>query len=232
MNRPDVKRGASSDSHPHGPLPADRSLREPRWPAAVAALAVGGLYWALPAGLTVGPRWLFPALIVAALVPTIISHRTGRHDLDRALGFMVTSLVTAGMILSVGLLIGALPSHRESPIELLVSATCLWTTNVLVFALWYWRLDAGGPHGRDSRPGHVAGAFLFPQMTMPRRGAGEQTWSPNFIDYLFLAFNTSTAFSPTDTPALARWGKVLMMLQSIVSLTVLALLAARAVNML
>jgi hypothetical protein len=108
-------------------------------------------------------------------------------------------------------------------------------TNILVFALWYWRLDAGGPLRRDSRVGHPDGAFLFPQMTMfpeAKIAAGQQTWSPNFLDYLFLAFCTSTAFSPTDTPALARWGKLLMMLQSMISLTVLALLAARAVNIL
>ena len=108
-------------------------------------------------------------------------------------------------------------------------------SNILVFALWYWRLDAGGPHGRDAQLGHVAGAFLFPQLTMlpdAKTGAGQEHWSPNFFDYLFLAFNTSTAFSPTDTPVLARWGKVLMMLQSIISLAVLAILAARAVNIL
>ena len=93
----------------------------------------------------------------------------------------------------------------------------------------------GGPHGRDLRVGHPDGAFLFPQMTMPadeKVKAGQHTWSPNFLDYLFVAFNTSTAFSPTDVPVLARWGKVLMMLQSIISLTVLVLLAARAVNIL
>jgi hypothetical protein len=91
------------------------------------------------------------------------------------------------------------------------------------------------PSGRETREGHASGAFLFPQMTLlpeARRAAGQDTWSPNFLDYLFLAFNTSTAFSPTDTPALARWGKALMMLQSLLSLTVLALLAARAVNIL
>ena len=117
----------------------------------------------------------------------------------------------------------------------MLSATSLWTTNTLVFALWYWRLDAGGPHGRESRLGHSNGAFLFPQMTMlpqAKAAAGQETWSPNVLDYLFLAFNTSTAFSPTDTPALARWAKLLMMLQSLISLTVLALLAARAVNIL
>jgi hypothetical protein len=111
----------------------------------------------------------------------------------------------------------------------------LWLTNILVFALWYWRLDAGGPHGRESEPGHSDGAFLFPQMTIlhDAKAAGNfDAWSPNFVDYLFLAFNTSTAFSPTDTPALARWAKLLMMLQSLISLTVLALLAARAVNIL
>ena len=118
---------------------------------------------------------------------------------------------------------------------LLLSSTSIWTANILVFALWYWRLDAGGPHGRESRLGHAAGAFLFPQMTMlpnAKAAAGQEMRSPNFLDYLFLALNTSTAFSLTDTPVLARWGKVLMMLQSIISLTVLALLAARAVNIL
>jgi uncharacterized membrane protein len=132
-------------------------------------------------------------------------------------------------------LIIALPKHTESPEELLASAAALWATNILVFALWYWRLDAGGPHSRDRRQEHTDGAFLFPQMTLSppaKREMGEQNWSPNFFDYLYIAFNTSTAFSPTDTPVLARWGKVLMMLQSVISLTVLALLAARAVNIL
>jgi len=206
---------------------------EPRWPAVVAVVSAGGLYLALPSDLTIGPRWLFPALIGGFLVPTVISHQMGRHHLDRVLGFFLTTLVTVEMIVSVILLVRALPSQLESPTALLFSAASLWTTNILVFALWYWRLDAGGPHGRDARPGHAEGAFLFPQMTMlpeAKAAAGQEMWSPNFVDYLFLAFNTSTAFSPTDTPALERWGKVLMMLQSIISLTVLAVLAARAIN--
>ena len=123
----------------------------------------------------------------------------------------------------------------HTPLALLLSAASLWATNILVFALWYWRLDAGGPHQRDKRAGHPDGAFLFPQMTMSAealREAGQQDWSPNFIDYLFLAFNTSTAFSPTDVPVLARWAKLLTMLQSLLSLLILALLAARAVNLL
>jgi hypothetical protein len=209
--------------------------QEPRWPAAVAVLAVGGLYLALPAGLTVGPRWLFPALIGMLLVPTVISHRVGRHNLNRRLGLGVVTLVTVQMVLSVILLIAALPSHRESPDALLVSAASLWTTNILVFALWYWRLDAGGPHGRDSRLRHTSGAFLFPQMTLSpeaKEASGTDMWSPNFVDYLFLAFNTSTAFSPTDTAVLSRWAKALTMIQAAISLAVLAVLAARAVNIL
>ena len=212
----------------------DRWDPEPRWPALIAILAVGGLYLALPANLTVGPRWLFPAIVIALLIPTVISHRTGKHNLNKFFGFTVTGVVTLAMIVSVALLIKALPSHKESPTELLISAVSLWFANILVFALWYWRLDAGGPYQRDKQPGHSNGSFLFPQMTSKEalREGNEQDWSPNFVDYLFLAFNTSTAFSPTDTLVLARWAKILMMLQSLLSLLIIALLAARAVNIL
>jgi hypothetical protein len=193
------------------------------------------LYAALPRYLVIGPHWLFPAIVLTLLVPTVISHGTGHHRLNRFFGFTVNLVITVGLFASVGLLIRALPAHQESPTDLLLSAAALWFTNILVFGLWYWRLDAGGPHGRDKRFGHPEGAFLFPQMTMTdeaKAAADEHGWSPNFADYLFLAFNTSTAFSPTDVPVLARWAKFLMMLQSLVSLTVLALLAARAVNIL
>jgi len=208
---------------------------EPRWPAVTAALAVAGLYFALPESLIVGPRWVFPALIVVLLIPTMVTHARQLHTLNRIFGFATTSVITVGMIASVVLLVQALPQHKETPTELLTSAAALWATNVLVFTLWYWRLDAGGPHSRDKRLEHTDGSFLFPQMTMPlaaKKAADEVNWSPNFFDYLFLAFNTSTAFSPTDVPVLARWAKILMMLQSVISLTVLALLAARAVNIL
>jgi Protein of unknown function (DUF1345) len=216
------------------PIP-ERWDPEPRWHALIAVIAVGGLYTALPSSLIVGPRWLFFAVVVLLLVPTVISHIRNNHRLNQMLGFTVNGVVTLGMIGSVVLLISALPEHKETPTQLLLSAASLWFTNILVFALWYWRLDAGGPHGREKISGHQDGAFLFPQMTMTpeaKTEAGEHDWSPNFVDYLFLAFNTSTAFSPTDVPVLERWAKVLMMLQSLISLTVLALLAARAVNIL
>jgi hypothetical protein len=214
---------------------ADHRAGEPRWHALIAILAVGGLTLALPPGLTLGPRWLFPTVIGVLLVPTVALHRSGRHQLDRGLGFVVSSVMTLELVASVVRLVTALPSRQEGPTALLVSAASIWVSNILVFAVWYWRLDAGGPHGRDAELGHVAGAFLFPQLTMlpgAKAAAGQEHWSPNFVDYLFLAFNTSTAFSPTDTPVLRRWGKLLMMLQSLISLTVLALLAGRAVNIL
>ena len=190
---------------------------------------------ALPEYLTVGPRWLIPVLVGVLVVPLVISHRRGAHRLDVALGVTVTAVVTAAMIASLGLLVAALPSHKESPTALLLSATSLWFTNILIFALWYWRFDAGGPHRRDAREDHAIGSFLFPQMTLLpgiKQAGGQRPWAPHFVDYLFLAFNTSTAFSPTDTPVLTRWAKIMMMLQSLISLTVIAILAARAVNML
>ena len=206
------------------------SGKEPRWLALIAMLATGLVYAALPSNLSVGPDWLLVALMGVVIVAALISHRIGNHKADKLIGYTASVILTVAMIWSLGLLVAAIPRHEIDPRTLLRSAVALWVTNVLVFALWYWRLDAGGPHERDKVPGHKDGAFLFPQMTLET--SSELNWSPNFVDYLFLAFNTSTAFSPTDTPALSRWAKILMMLQATISLTVLALLAARAVNVL
>ncbi len=198
---------------------------EPRLPAIIALLAVGGIYTALPSFLTLGPRWLLLAVVGILLIPTVISLRTGHHDLNSA-------VITFALVLSLVLLIKALPTRVEAAPELLRSAGALWLTNILVFALWYWRLDGGGPLQRDRRGAHTEGAFLFPQMTEYSKTAIEKNWSPRFIDYLFIAFNTSTAFSPSDTPVLSRWAKVLTMLQSAISLIIVALLASRAIGIL
>lgn len=211
------------------------STREPRWPAALALLAVGGLRLAIPESLSFGPDWLLLVVVVLLLIPTAWARYRGSSALSRNLGIVLNSVVTADMVYSLVLLVIAMPQHRESPRALLQSAAALWIVNILVFACWYWRLDAGGPHARDLRGAHTDGAFLFPQMTLnaqTRHAMGEEKWSPRFVDYLFLAFNTSTAFSPTDSPVLSRWAKVLMMLQAFISFTTVALLAARAVNIL
>ena len=208
---------------------------EPRWPALLALLGVCGLRLALPNALSIGPRWLLLLVVGLLAVPTVWARRGGSHTVNQVLGYLLNSLVTADMLWSLGLLVRALPSHSESPLAMLRSAACLWVVNILVFASWYWRLDAGGPHARDLRDEHDDGAFLFPQMTLPddvKETMGLQHWSPHFIDYLFLAFNSSTAFSPTDAPVLSRWAKALMMTQSLISFATVALLAARAVNIL
>ena len=212
------------------------SEREPIWPPVVAMLAIGGLYAALPATLLAGaPRWLLVSIVVGMIVPMVILHYAGNHALHQTLGYILNSIVTVALIFSLALLLFEVTQHEVSPPQLLRSAALLWLANILIFASWYWRLDGGGPHARARTVGHSDGAFLFPQMTMPaeaKAAAGEKEWAPNFVDYLFLAFNTSTAFSPTDVPVLSRWAKGIMMVQALISLLVIALLAGRAVNIL
>ena len=203
---------------------------EPRWPAVLALLALGGLHSLLPEPLRLGPDWLMIVVVSVLLVPAIVAHRAGRMDLNHVLSHVVLGSVTFSMVWSLTLLITRLPAHRDTPLTLLRAASALWVANVLVFASWYWRLDAGGPNQRDLRESHAEGAFLFPQMVLP--GKHSRGWRPGFVDYLFLAFNTSTAFSPTDVPVLSRWAKLMMMVQASISLTTVALIAARAVNIL
>jgi len=205
-------------------------IREPRWPAFVAMLAAALLYLALPEPLSLGPSWLLLAIVLVLLIPIIATYRVGRHNVSRALTFIANGVITVALVASLIFLIQGLPERRESPKDLLRSAGLLWLTNILVFALWYWKLDAGGPLERDRRRGRLESSFLFPQMTS--HDGVNSAWSPHFMDYLFLAFNTSTAFSPTDTAVLSRWAKAGMMLQSLMSLTIIALLAGRAVNIL
>ncbi|MGI8958741.1 MAG: hypothetical protein ACR2IV_03065 [Bryobacteraceae bacterium] len=206
---------------------------EPRWPAAVAVVATAMLYLSLPERLTAGPNWLLLVVMCILLAATMAAHRTGNTKLNFQLGLLLSAVMTAAMIWSLGELVAGLPAKREAPTGLLRAASALWLSNILVFASWYWRLDAGGPHSRDLRQSHSEGAFLFPQMTQrPGTNPAARAWKPGFMDYLFLAFNTSTAFSPTDVPVLSRWAKALMMVQSLISLGTIAILAARAINIL
>jgi hypothetical protein len=212
-----------------------RPEAQPHWPAVAASFAVGVVYYAMPDALIVGPRWLPLLLTALLLIPGGISLHAGKVRVNEILAYSCLGVITLTLISSLTLLILRLPGHKDSPIELLRAAGALWVSNILVFASWYWRLDGGGPNERDKRGVHTDGAFLFPQMAMDqslRKQTGEDNWSPGFIDYLFLAFNTSTAFSPTDVPVLSRWAKVLMIVQSMISLMTVALLAARAVNIL
>jgi len=207
---------------------APKITPEPRWPAFVAMLAAGGVYFALPERLSVGPGWGLLAVIVVLMVPIAVSNRRGEYHITRPLVVIANGAITAGMITSLVWLIEGIPQHRDSPMALLRGALALWFTNIVVFALWYWKFDAGGPSRREARTGRLKSSFLFPQM-LDEEGR-DPNWSPQFMDYLFLAFNTSTAFSPTDTAVLSRWAKAGVMLQSLISLAIVLLLAARAVN--
>ena len=215
---------AAKPANPHQPV----------WPATLAVLAVGVLHLSLPEPLTFGPSWLLLAVVIVLLVPLYIARMRGSFALNQGLGYALLGVVTAEMLWSLFLLVHALPGHQLAPAALLRSAAVLWVTNILVFASWYWRLDAGGPHARHLAGAHTKGDFLFPQMTLApaTQKPVDPAWTPDYVDYLFLAFNTSTAFSPTDSPVLSRWAKVFMMMQSTISLVTLALLAARAINIL
>lgn len=218
-----------SDSTEHVDKP------EPRWQVILALIAVACIYAALPPWFTVGPTWLLPVLIAALLIPTVVTHRMGRHSVNHALGIVINAITTLALIGSVVLLVTALPAHREAPLVLLRSGAELWLTNVLVFALWYWRLDGGGPNVRDRRREFGSCSFVFPQMQIEKveRGRfGVERWRPGFVDYLFIAFTQSSTFGPTDAPLLARWAKVLTMCQIFISLSIVVLLISRAVGIL
>ena len=193
-------------------------------------LAAGGVYFALPEPLSVGPSWLLLAVIVLLMIPIAISAQRGDHRVTRILTLVGNITITLALIAALIRLVQGIPEHLETPGALLRSAIALWVSNILISALWYWKLDGGGPLQREMPNGMANSSFLFPQMT--GKAGADPEWVPNFVDYLFLAFNTSTAFSPTDTAVLSRWAKLGTMLQSLISLTIIALLAARAVNIL
>jgi hypothetical protein len=210
---------------------------EPRWPVIVAACAAVALHFALPAALRPGTPWFLFFVVGTLVVAASVFRRLGMHRENSWASYGVLGALALGLLYGVVALIIGLMRKTENATELLTSAAVLWTSNVIVFASWYWRIDGGGPNERERREAHTRGAFLFPQMTLTPPGgdvslAEEEGWRPSFVDYLFLAFNTSTAFSPTDVPPLSVWAKGAMMLQSVISLATVVVLAGRAVNIL
>ena len=206
---------------------------EPFWEAQLAVLVTIVLYVVLPAKLTVGPRWLVPALEGALLIGLVVStpylHHT-QSPFHRRLTIALIAVVTAANFTAEGLLINNLLNGGGSGGRALVmSAAAIWFTNVAVFGLWFWEIDRGGPHMRTA-PKARAPDFLFPQM-----GAGgsiEHGWRPAFLDYLYVAFTNASAFSPTDAMPLTVRIKALMLAESIASFLTVGLVAARAVNIL
>jgi hypothetical protein len=197
------------------------------WPAALAFIGLGFIYALVSDRLTVGPRWVLLAVAVVAVIGARVLHWRGIMWATHwvAVGSLVA--VTIAVTFSAAFLIQALLNHSTEAGNLLLDAAALWLSNLLTFALWYWEVDGGGPaHRHLTKCG--SSDFAFPQRVIGDES--DAAWMPEFVDYVFLAFNTSTAFSPTDTMVLARRAKLLMMYQSIVSLVTIAVLAARAIN--
>jgi uncharacterized membrane protein len=218
-----------SSGRPYPPPPAS----EPFWPVQGTLLAAIALQLALPKRLTVGPSWLIPALEGALLIglfaatPRQLEHE---HPRRRMVAISLTAFVSAANIFSLVELTHFLLHHNiENGRELIVSGVLIWLTNFLIFALWYWELDRGGPGKRAA--GHdQAPDFLFPQMSDDR--IEPLAWRPKLIDYLYVSLTNATAFSPTDTMPLTPMAKSIMGVQSIVSLVTLGLVVSRAVNIL
>ena len=200
----------------------------PRWPAAVALLAIGASYLALSEYVTVGPRIWQPGLIAVLVVPLLIAQTWGRYRLARTMSFVLLGVVTAALLIRVFFLITTLSGRGASGLSVLVDAVLIWVGNVVTFAVWYWEIDGGGPAER-TMDAHASEDFVFPQIAQ-QDGKRAMGWAPSFLDYLFLAFTTSTAYSPTDTPVLSRRAKILTVVQSLLSLVVLLVLVGWAVN--
>ncbi len=192
------------------------------------ALLVGLLYLALPPQVVLGPRWLPLVIEAILLAPPIIALFTDRrvlpYRLGRALAIALLAVVTIAQIGSITLMVINLPQLPQGG-QLLRAAALIWGLNVLVFAVWYWETDGGGPASRHRR-GHKAADFQFPQQA----NGNPDHWKPGFIDYLFLAFCTATALSPADTMPLTRLAKMLMIIEALISMLSLVLLIGRSIN--
>jgi uncharacterized membrane protein len=226
----DEMQAAPADKQPGMSAPTSHEAGvAPRWTAIIGTLVLAVLYLVFPDKLVIGPKWLLLVVEVILLLPLALSRITRRtlpHKAIRILAMTALAAVTLALASGVALLIITLPENRQ-PRGLLGSAALLWVFNILVFALWYWEIDGGGPLKRHLA-GHQAADFMFPQQANGNPG----NWIPYFLDYVFLAFTGATALSPADTFPLTRKAKVLMMVEAVLSMTMIVLLAARAVNIL
>ena len=221
---------------PSAPVPATQPAPLPRvkhWAPSVAILAALGLYLILPDQLAIGPRWLIPVIegVLVVLLNLVRAYRRAGEEADvREFVIGVIALLNIANMVSVGLLVhallyGSLAKGRP----LLYGAVSVWLTNIIVYALWFWQLDRGGPLAR-ARHHERDPDFQFPQMMA--LDASTAGWTPEFFDYLYVALTNAAAFSPTDTMPLTRAAKALMSAESLVSIVTVGIVAARAVNIL
>jgi uncharacterized membrane protein len=220
--------------HVHLPAWLRPTRGESRWPVAAAIVVAIALQVALPDQLVVQSRWLLPSLELALLIALIVANprRFDRESrAQRVASLTLSGLLSLANAWSATLLVFGLVHGREGQdaAPLLASGAAIWLTNIIAFGLWYWQFDRGGPAAR-AHAHHVIPDFAFVQMQTPELAPPE--WEPGFMDYLYLSFTNATAFSPTDVMPLSRWAKLTMLTQSLVSLVTVALVIARAVNVL
>ncbi|MDT5038527.1 MAG: hypothetical protein QOE03_3712 [Micromonosporaceae bacterium] len=206
---------------------------ESRWPAGVAVLAAIALQWSVNKNLAFSPKWLLPAIELALFAVLTIADpvRINRESaVLRIVSIALVVVASMATVWSAARLVDQLVHHVAiDASRLLLNGGAIWLTNVIVFALWYWEGDRGGPAARANASDDYPD-FLFPQMTAPEMAPAN--WEPTFVDYFYLSLTNATAFSPTDTLPLSRWAKLTMAAESVVSLLTVALLVARAVNIL
>jgi len=215
-----------------GPAWRRRTQSEQRWQASLAVAAIVALQWFLPDRLTIGPRWVLPAIELAIGVVLFAANPVNMPRAKPALRILALSLIgiaSLGTAWSVITLIRDIVTGYDvgNAAQLLGAGSGIYVLNVLTFAVLFWELDRGGPIerglGTDPYPD-----FLFPPMTTPN--IVDHDWEPYFLDYLYVAFTNATAFSPTDTMPLSRWAKTAMALESAIALATAALVIAKAIN--
>jgi hypothetical protein len=211
-----------------------RTSGEHRWPSILAVTAVIVVQLLLPDRLILHPRWLLPGVEIALAVGLVVANpvRLRRNHPVLRLGSL--GLVAAMTVANAGSaallidrLLGGTAGHDAG--SLIGNGAAIYATNIIAFGLWYWELDRGGPMSRANGDRQHTD-FLFPQMT--EGDAAPPDWEPTFLDYLYVSYTNATAFSPTDTMPLSRWAKMLMLVQSAIALSTIALVVARAVNIL
>ena len=215
--------------------PAGLFRIEPRWPVALAILAVLFLVAVLPGRVRLFPVW-FPYLLGIMLIVTATAHGLTAKKarwlrVERTIMLLFVVVAGVGNLANLANLVGAMV-HRSAEIggvQLLTSSISVWVTNVIMFSLLYWQIDRGGPESRANNAG-TKPDWLFPQAGAPEDVPAD--WRPTFVDYLFLGFSTATAFSPTDALPLTSRAKMLLMIESTISLVTIVVVASRAINIL
>lgn len=205
------------------------SKKEPIWHVQLSVITAIGLQLVLSSKLIVGSRYIIVGLEVLLLLALAVFGPLKKQSLlrfRRSLAVVLIAIISFSNITSLVLVIDSLfTKSGVTGRQLIVSGLAIYLTNIIIFGLWYWELDSSGIQGQSTDVKPVD--FLFPQMSM-----ATSNWNPTFFDYLYISVTNASAFSPTDTLPLTHRAKLLMTLQSITSLLTVALVAARAVNIL